>query len=122
MKAGKALCEIIAVVGVAAATALVQRFGGREIHVPAPDRLEPGHPLAQTLGLDAARRFARDFEGPRYLVPRGVGRGSGLPHDAAAEIRALIERGASASAIAARTGCHIRTIARYRRRLRSRAG
>ncbi len=122
MRAGLALRRIIAVVGVEAATALVERYGGREIRVPAPEHLDPGHHLAQTLGLDLARAFAARFEGPRFLVPLGTGWGSGLPHDAAALIRDLIERGASTTAIVQRARCHARTVERYRQRRRSRAG
>jgi hypothetical protein len=122
MRVGLALGRIIAVVGVAGATALVERYGGREIRVPAPEHLEPGHPLAQTLGLDLARAFAARFEGPRFLVPLGTGWGSGLPHDAAALIHDLIERGASTAVIVQRARCHARTVERYRRRRRSRAG
>ena len=110
------LIEVASVIGEAGAWSLVDRFGGREIQVPAPDRVQCGHPLAMALGLDAAKRFAQRFEGPRFLVPNGrygVNRAADN-----AELRRLLENGASASTAAERCGCHIRTVWRVKARMR----
>jgi len=115
---GGALIEIAAGIGEPLPWALVDRFGGQEIWVPAADGLEPGHPIAMALGLDAARAFCRRFEGPRFLVPTGrmPGRRSDLD---AATVRALIAEGRPAAAVARLSDCHIRTVWRHRRVLRA---
>jgi hypothetical protein len=112
------LVEIASVVGEDATWALVDRFGGQEIWVPSPERIEPGHPIAQALGIDTARRFCRRFEGPRLLIPIGMPHGLRRAVDAQ-RVRELVAEGRPAASVARDAGCHLRTVWRHRRRLRA---
>lgn len=47
------------------------RFGGVRLYIPQKARLVPGHPIVQTLGLEAAHKLAADFGGLTISVPKG---------------------------------------------------
>lgn len=47
------------------------RFGGVRLYIPQKARLVLGHPIVQTLGLDAAHKLAEDFGGLTLSVPKG---------------------------------------------------
>ncbi len=61
------------VIGVAAALALAERFGGGEIYVPL--RIQADHPVAQCIGVEAAEKLAAAFgsgqSGARIDIPKG---------------------------------------------------
>lgn len=64
--------RIVEVVGLAAALRLAERFGGRRLYVPQPERLKAESPLAAVLGFDLAQKFAFEWRGMEIVVPRCV--------------------------------------------------
>lgn len=59
--------ELAALIGLPALLRLVERWGGLSLYVP--ERVRPDHPLAETLGLDAARRLAELYAREELSVP-----------------------------------------------------
>ena len=59
--------------GVQGLCALVQRWRGQSLYVPTPDRLRPDHPIAQAVGMEAARRLSAECGGNRLTVPLCIG-------------------------------------------------
>jgi hypothetical protein len=61
------LSRIASLIGEAATLRLIEEHGGTRIYVPA--KPHQGHPLALTIGLDAARALASDWGGIWLKVP-----------------------------------------------------
>lgn len=91
-------------------------FGGREIYLPAPDRLTEEHPIAVLLGLKVAKVAAAAL-GPsgRLIVPLGP---TSTQKRTRARIRALTGEGKPVGEIARVVGVHERTV--YYRRAKDR--
>lgn len=68
------------------------------------------------LGFIPANRFTQRFEGPRFWVP--IGRRARRAFDRTEEITSYLRGGASASAVAERLGCHIRTVWQHKAKMR----
>jgi hypothetical protein len=68
----KTLNDIVAACGHQAAITLVRTFGGRQLSVPNPGRLDENHPIAMCIGLTAARRLAQTKAGERLEIPAEV--------------------------------------------------
>lgn len=66
----ESLRELIDVIGITAATALVEHWGGVRVWVPV--ELQPDHPLMLKLGAQAARRLVEHAAGEYLAVPRCV--------------------------------------------------
>lgn len=61
------LKEISDKIGLPDTIEIVRRWGGRELYVHA--KVEPGDPLALTLGLESARRLVQHYGGQRLQLP-----------------------------------------------------
>lgn len=62
---------LIAVIGVPAALALVERYRGVRLFVPVHKRqITPDHPLARCIGVEAARKLVQEYSGYELSVPR----------------------------------------------------
>lgn len=55
------ILQIIDVIGHAKTMALVQEFGGQEIRIPASDKSDTWHALAEVIGERAMERLAKAF-------------------------------------------------------------
>lgn len=65
------VAEIAMLVGLKDALRLVEAFGGVRIYVPTADRLTPEHWLCDLVGLENAKKLAREFGGqPHFDIPR----------------------------------------------------
>lgn len=94
------------VAGIDAAVRFSMMNGGRDIRIPAPDRLHDDHPLME-LDRECAIAVARRFQGETVYVPLARGVIS----------RYLFEKGASVDLVAARLGISKRTAYRYKSKL-----
>ena len=63
------LAEIEEVAGREAALRLALAMGGRSIHVPRPNHVAAGHPLAEAVG-DAAAAIAERYAGESVYIPK----------------------------------------------------
>ncbi|HXG29577.1 MAG TPA: Mor transcription activator family protein [Nevskiales bacterium] len=63
------LHDLVEVIGLRAALALVERWGGTRVYIP---EHAPGsdHPLAQQIGQEATRKLCRAYAGETMSVPR----------------------------------------------------
>jgi hypothetical protein len=61
------LREIADVIGLADTIEITRRWGGQTLNVPM--RVEPGDPLALTLGTETARKLVAEFKGLRLQLP-----------------------------------------------------
>ena len=100
--------EIAEVAGRQAAIRLAMRLGGSVIHVPRPSHVSPDHPLAEAIGIDAARAVAERF----------AGEGLYIPMSRRFVARHLSDEGLAARQIASQLGVSIRTVQRYRSTVR----
>lgn len=66
--------EIVRVIGMSAALALIERFGGTAVYVPHPSRVRPESPLAQAIGMEAACRLAAEWPGSEITIPLALQR------------------------------------------------
>lgn len=109
------LLQVVDALGQGAALALAREFGGTEVYLPAPVRIDSEHRLARALGLDNAQKIAGLLGPGRVLVPLGA---SGNGRRRARVLDDALAEGASAAEAARRAGCHIRTAYRHRERVR----
>lgn len=65
------LAELAEMCGVDVAHALVERFPGMRLYVP--EEVGEDHPLAAALGIEAARRLAREYGREHIEIPRAAG-------------------------------------------------
>lgn len=65
----RTLNEIVEACGHQAAIALTRAFGGRQLSVPNPDRINETHAIALCIGLTAARKLAKAKGGERLEIP-----------------------------------------------------
>ncbi|MGD9539072.1 MAG: hypothetical protein AB7P52_17705 [Alphaproteobacteria bacterium] len=109
----KLLDRVAAIAGQGAALALARAYGGTEIYVPST--LPPGHELEAVLGRPAAELVIGEIGGGWRLIPLG-------PFTTHARqgrlILARLRDGAPAADIAREANVHVRTVKRYRARLR----
>ena len=97
-----------------AALILARVWGGRPLYVPHPEHLREGHPMADALGLERARRVADIIGGgDSQIIPMGV-------DNRARRVIEGLRRGWSHTRIAAYAGVHVRTVERWAQRLRCR--
>lgn len=61
------LLEIIEIIGEAAALKLVERFGGTTPRLPAIRNINPDHPLAKCIGIEALTQLVTKTGGGRWL-------------------------------------------------------
>lgn len=61
--------RLVAVLGIVAALRFAERFGGRRVYVPQPERIKPEGPVVATIGYDAAVRLAQEWRGLEIMVP-----------------------------------------------------
>lgn len=59
--------ELAEAIGLGDAIEVCRRWGGREAYIPT--KVEPGDPLALTLGMDTALRLVKAFGGRRLQLP-----------------------------------------------------
>ncbi|WP_279480287.1 hypothetical protein [Aureimonas sp. SK2] len=119
------LAEIAEVAGEAAALAVADAKGGRQVWIP--KTATPGHWLVDAVGLEAAEAICRHFlqsnaDGKevgrlRILIPQGP---AGSIRRARRKMIDAIEAGASARDAARVAGLHERTAWRMKARLRDR--
>lgn len=60
--------ELVEVIGVDGALLLCGQYGGARLHVPA--EMEPGHHLAQLVGLEAAEKMSARAGGCTIEIPK----------------------------------------------------
>jgi len=100
--------------GPIAAAALCRAYGGRRIKIPRT--ISPEHRIAQAIGHTAALALASAFGGEQITVPL-------YDQNRERQMRRVIldmlrDGSASANAIAAAVGCHVRTVYKLRGELR----
>lgn len=93
--------------GSSVALEFASTFGGRELYVPTPERIEEGHPMARALGLATARKVASVLGGGKQVIPLGPASTVQRRHRA---IRSLKKDGMKNPAIARALGIHTRTV------------
>lgn len=64
--------DLVEHLGLALTLRLVERFSGTRVYLPHPDNLEPESPIAQVLGLEAARRLCALWPQERPYIPRAA--------------------------------------------------
>ena len=100
------LADIAEAAGREAALEIALRFGGNPLRIPHPADISPGHPLAELVGLEAARAIAERC---------GGGSAVEIPLARKAVVVHLTGKGLSATEIAVRLGISRYTARRYRR-------
>lgn len=95
--------NLSAIVGSEAAFKLAMTSGGIELWVP--EALNTTHDLARIMGLHAAKRLCSAYGGSAITVPSRRKRES-----RAREVRAMLEKGESASHIAVKLGITVRYV------------
>jgi hypothetical protein len=65
--AGQLLDELIEFAGIQGAIRLCRTFGGRQVYIP--ENMPETHPLALTLGYEAARELAKRYGRERIALP-----------------------------------------------------
>jgi hypothetical protein len=102
--------------GADAAARLCQELGGSRVKLPAEPR--PYHRITLVLGLKGARRVVAEFGHGNVDVPLGQ---TAIHHQRRASAEAMTREGKSAAEIARALGCSVRSVSRYRARVRERA-
>lgn len=68
----ESVTEIVRVIGLAATLKLIERYGGTRLYFPHPEAIDDEHPLAQAIGLAAARAVAKLYSTLREEIPRAA--------------------------------------------------
>lgn len=89
------------------ALAFAAAFGGRELYVPTPERIDEGHPMARALGVATARKVASTLGGGKQVIPLGP---VSTVQRRKRAIRDLKGTGMKNPAIARALGIHTRTV------------
>ena len=110
---------LVELCGVRGMVALVRRWRGQQLYIPSPDKLSEAHPIAQAVGVEAARRLAQEMGGTRITVPLCIG---ALKADRDREIWQRYMAGDSTGAMARDYGMQWRSIQKVTQRLRMRGG
>ena len=63
------LAEVEDIIGREKTIRLAIQLGGREMHIPRPDRMDSSHPIAIEVGIRKARRIAKRYSGESVYVP-----------------------------------------------------
>ena len=112
------LAEIADAAGVEAAWTIARAHGGTSVYFPRD--AQPGHWLAELVGLEAARKICRQFSvgntGVNVLIPLAR-----IGQQQERLVRAL-EAGQSAAQAASAAGMHERSAFRARKRLKAAQG
>lgn len=61
--------KLVSVLGLPMALKLAERFGGRRLYVPHPSRLKDEHPIARSIGFEAARQLAEEWQELEIMLP-----------------------------------------------------
>lgn len=93
--------------GVGPALKLAAAFGGTELYIP--EKMVPGHRIAEAVGREPAEILVEIFGTGVLLIPLGPTSMKNRTHD---EIRRLRSEGRAYPDIARATGVHIRTVQR----------
>lgn len=64
--------QLVELLGLPAALALVERFGGVPIYLPHPSRVKADGDLATAIGIEAARKLAAAWPQEHVVVPRAA--------------------------------------------------
>jgi Mor family transcriptional regulator len=70
MPKGSLTARVVALIGSEATLHLFQAFGGERLYFPHPP-LSPAHPIAKTLGHQAALILCQEFGGLTIVIPLG---------------------------------------------------
>lgn len=96
---GRLTAELVGLIGADNTRALVERFGGLFLYIPHRENLTPEHPIAQVIGLEAARVLSAAMPGYRLLIPTGYAerlqernRAICAAHAAGASVPDLVQR------------------------------
>lgn len=100
--------EISQLIGTELTTALLRRWGGQQVNLPA--RAE-GSVLAEVVGVEAAQKIIDGIGHGKITLPCGSVRGA---RRRKAEAIAMLRRGASLAEVAAACDLHSRTVSNYR--------
>ena len=68
----ESLRDIAGVIGLSATVELAFRYGGVRLYIPLPKSINEDHPIAQTIGLDAAQKLAALAGPQRLVIPRAL--------------------------------------------------
>jgi len=100
--------EIEQLIGAELTTALLRRWGGQQVNLPAR---AAGSQLAEVVGVEAAQKIIDGIGHGKITLPCGSVRGAKRRK---AEAVALLRRGHSLSEVAAACDLHSRTVSNYR--------
>lgn len=64
--------ELERVLGVQLMPRLIERFGGTRVYFPDAKKLTATHPLAVSIGLEAAKRICSQWKSERLYIPRAA--------------------------------------------------
>lgn len=93
--------ELAELIGLPALLALAEWRGGVQVYIPMPENLDLDHPLAQCIGLFAARKLASHYGGAALEVPKCAAHARQVLHH---EIRQRRARGETETQVALATG------------------
>lgn len=62
--------DLVRVLTLPTALRLADRFGGSRVYVPHPSRISEDHPIAQAIGLEAARQLTEEWPKFELVIPR----------------------------------------------------
>lgn len=110
---------LVDICGVKGMVALVRRWRGQQLYIPSPEKMTEAHPIAQAVGIEAARRLAHEMGGTRITVPLCIG---ALRADRDREIWQRYMAGDSTAAMAQDYGMQWRSIQKVTQRIRMRGG
>lgn len=108
--------QIEAVIGQELTAALLRRWGGCQIKIPAHAR---GSKLAEVIGEAAAEAVIREIGHGRITLPCGSMRGAKRRR---AEAMQMLRAGASLQQVALACDLHTRTVSNYRAEIEAAAG
>lgn len=85
----------------------LERFGGKRLYIPTPERLKPDHRICQCLGPEKALALSREIGGQRIDVPMGR---KYIWQERNQRVIALKNQGKSINEIADIIGCSTRLV------------
>lgn len=66
------LDQLVAAIGLPATLRLVDRFGGVRVYLPLPEHMDATHPVAEAIGVEAARDLCALWPQERPYIPRAA--------------------------------------------------
>lgn len=99
--------QLAEIMGEKAAEDLCKAWGGLRVYVPAPESMDELHPIALAIGGDAAIKLCKRFSGETLTIPmldrlRRARRQQQMVEE--------YRKGAPASTVARKYGCHENTV------------